>query len=565
MNRIIYTIITLLLCGSAQGASRVNLDSLYRVLDAAIDSADIYLQQKMQRLEMLKQEYATARTAIDRYHAAQKIYTEYIPFENDSAIAYQYRCIDLAEAMGRGDLKAATTLHLAYQLSNSGFYNEARIHLGEVPSEYLKGDLGISYLEGTNNLYGEMGYYSHDPRLSSDFRKQVQEIRASLLTQLDTTSVAWLHLRTTSLDYSDQHQVALRYSDRWMKACTPGTRPYAIMAYYRSEIYKKMGDTEMQRYWLIQSALTDIRNAIMDQGSLWSLANSLISEDQDVQRAHRYIDFSWKCISRFSTHMRSWLVSPVVTHINDAYKQQLRTANNRLRWTIGIISLLLVGILLSLLYVIKKRRQLAMARNELNSLNDQLAVKNEQLLENNTLLQDANRRLSDTNEQLRSAVIHLNDSTRVKDEYIGKFLTICSDYIDKLDNYRIKVNRKLKANQYNDLLRMTSSEQLKEDELQELLENFDAVFLRLFPSFIDDFNALLRKDEKIIPADRNALNTDLRIFALIRLGIDESSKIAEFLHYSPNSIYAYRARIKNKAAGNRDDFERQVKEIGMQQ
>ena len=255
----------------------------------------------------------------------------------------------------------------------------------------------------------------------------------------------------------------------------------------------------------------------------------------------------------------------MVTHINDAYKQQLRTANNRLRWTIGIISLLLVGLLLSLLYVIKKRRQLAMARNELNSLNDQLAVKNEQLLENNTLLQDANRRLSDTNEQLRSAIIHLNDSTRVKDEYIGKFLTICSDYIDKLDNYRIKVNRKLKANQYNDLLRMTSSEQLKEDELKELLENFDAVFLRLFPSFIDDFNALLRKDEKIIPADRNALNTDLRIFALIRLGIDESSKIAEFLHYSPNSIYAYRARIKNKAAGNRDDFERLVKEIGMQQ
>jgi hypothetical protein len=128
------------------------------------------------------------------------------------------------------------------------------------------------------------------------------------------------------------------------------------MAYYRSEIYKKMGDTEMQRYWLIQSALTDIRNSIMDQGALWSLANSLIVEDQDVERAHRYIDFSWKCISRFSTHMRSWLVSPVVTHINDAYKQKLRTANNRLRWTIGIISLLLVGLLLSLLYVIKKRR-----------------------------------------------------------------------------------------------------------------------------------------------------------------------------------------------------------------
>lgn len=565
MNRIIFTIISLFFWGSAQGATRVNLDSLYRVLDAAIDSADIFLQRKTQHLESLKKEYAAAKTDMDKYHAAQKIYTEYIPFENDSAIAYQYLCIDLAEKMGRSDLKATTNIDLAHQLSNSGFYNEARLHLNEVPKEELKGDMSVRYLEAKNNLYGEMGHYSHDPRLNRLFLEQADEVRNALFEQLDSTSVRWLQFRTTRLNYDNRQQEALRYSDRWMEACTPGTRPYAIMAYYRSEIYKKMGDTEMQRYWLIQSALTDIRNAIMDQGSLWSLANSLILEDQDVDRAHRYIDFSWKCISRFSTHMRSWLVSPVVTHINDEYKRQLQTANNRLRWTIFIISLLLVGILLSLLYVIKKRRQLAMARNELNSLNDQLAVKNQQLQENNTLLQDANRLLSDTNEQLRNAIIHLNDSTRVKDEYIGKFLTICSDYIDKLDNYRIKVNRKLKANQYNDLLRMTSSEQLKEDELKELLENFDAVFLHLFPSFIDDFNALLRKDERIIPADRNALNTDLRIFALIRLGIDESSKIAEFLHYSPNSIYAYRARIKNKAAGNRDDFERQVKEIGMQQ
>ncbi|MBR5351815.1 MAG: transcriptional regulator [Prevotella sp.] len=337
------------------------------------------------------------------------------------------------------------------------------------------------------------------------------------------------------------------------------------MAFFRSEIYRKLGDVEMQRYWLIQSALADIRNAIMDQGSLWSLANSLISKKEDVNRAHRYIDFSWKCLTRFSTHMRSWQVAPVVARINDEYKQQLQTANNHLRWTIGIISLLLLGLLFSLLYVMKKRRQLAKARNELNSLNDQLEVKNQQLLENNTLLSDANQMLSDTNEQLRNAIMHLNDTTRVKDEYIGKFLTICSDYINKLDNYRIKVNRKLKANQYNDLLRMTSSEHLKEDELKELLENFDSVFLHLFPTFIDDFNALLRKEERIIPTDRNSLNTDLRIFALIRLGIDESSKIAEFLHYSPNSIYAYRARIKNKAAGNRDNFEQMVKEIGMQQ
>jgi hypothetical protein len=247
--------------------------------------------------------------------------------------------------------------------------------------------------------------------------------------------------------------------------------------------------------------------------------------------------------------MRSWLVSPILTRINDKYKENLHQANTNLIWTIAAISLLVVGLLMLLFYVSKKRRQLAVIRNE-------LSTKNHDLLE-------ANQRLSDMNEQLRQAIIHLNDSNRVKDEYIGKFLSVCSDYIDKLDNYRIKVNRKLKAGQQADVLRMTSSEQLKEDELKEFFDHFDDIFLRLFPTFIDDFNALLRPGEEIVPAEKNHLNTDLRIFALIRLGIEESSKIAEFLRYSPNSIYAYRARIKNKAVGNRDEFEKLVKEIGI--
>ncbi|MBQ8712558.1 MAG: transcriptional regulator [Prevotella sp.] len=328
------------------------------------------------------------------------------------------------------------------------------------------------------------------------------------------------------------------------------------MAFYRSEIYKKLEDVEMQRYWLTQSAITDIRNAIMDQGALWSLANSLIRDNDDLDRAHNYIDFSWQCLTRFSTHMRSWLVAPVVTKINQEYKERLQATNQRLWWLIAVISLLAVIILLSLVYVSKKRKQLATARERLASLNTQLSTMNNELSE-------TNKQLSDTNEQLRHAIIHLNDSNRVKDEYIGKFLSICSEYIDKLDNYRIKINRKLKANQHTDLLRMTGSEQLKEDELKELYDNFDTVFLNLFPTFINDFNALLRPEDRIVPTGKSLLNTDLRIFALIRLGIDESSKIAEFLHYSPNSIYAYRARIKNKAAGNREDFEQLVKEIGI--
>ena len=530
-------------------AGKVNLDSLYRILDTAIDSAAIYKQQKLDHISVIEKQYVSARNDQERYQFAQSLYREYIAFINDSALHYIQVCMACAERMGRKDLQMQSELALAYQLADTGFYSEAEIHLKAISQEPLTDDLKITYLTGLNHLYGEMGYYSHDQKLREAFFTKSDAIRDSLLQMLPKDSYSYNSLKSIELNNQRKTAEAMKYSDQWMKLVQPGTREYATMSFYRSEIYRNQGDLEMERYWLIMSALTDIRQAIMDQAALWSLANSLIDEEGNLDRAYKYMDFSWECISYFSTHMRSWLVSPILTRINDKYKESLHQANTNLIWTIAAISLLVVGLVLLLLYVSRKRRQLALIRNELSARNNDLS--------------EANQLLSEINEQLRQAIIHLNDSNRVKDEYIAKFLSLCSNYIDKLDNYRIKINRKLKAGQHSDVLRMTSSDQLKEDELKELFDHFDTIFLRLFPTFVEDFNALLKPGEAIIPPEKHHLNTDLRIFALIRLGIEESSKIAEFLRYSPNSIYAYRARIKSKAVGNREEFEKQVKEIGI--
>lgn len=563
MKRCLLAILFISLYGSIGWANQVNLDSLYRVLDAAIDSAAIYKKQKMDDINALEKQYAAARNDQEKYQFALSLYREYIAFINDSALNYIQVCMECAERMGRKDLQTQSELALAYQLADTGFYPEAEIHFKAISKDQLTDDMVITYLKGMNHLYGEMAYYSHDKRLRDQFFSKSAAFRDSLLQILPEDSYGYNALKSVELNNQGKTDEALKCSNKWLKLAKPGSRDYATMSFYRSEIYRNQGDVEMERYWLIMSALTDIRHAIMDQAALWSLANSLMNEEGDLDRAYKYMDFSWECISYFSTHMRSWLVTPILTRINDKYKQNLHQAYTNLIWTIGAISLLVVGLLMLLFYVSKKRRQLAVIRNELKYANDELGELNNQLSAKNNDLSEANQQLSDINEQLRQAIIHLNDSNRVKDEYIGKFLSVCSDYIDKLDNYRIKINRKLKAGQQADVLRMTSSEQLKEDELKELFDHFDDIFLRLFPTFIDDFNALLRPGEEIIPTEKNHLNTDLRIFALIRLGIEESSKIAEFLRYSPNSIYAYRARIKNKAAGNRDEFEKNVKEIGI--
>ena len=563
MKRCLLSIIFISFYGFFGWANKVNMDSLYRVLDAAIDSSSIYKKQKLDAINTLEKQYAAVRNDQDRYQFALSLFREYIAFVNDSALNYIQVCMECAERMGRKDLQTQSELALAYQLADTGFYPEAEIHFKAISKDLLTDDMVITYLKGMNHLYGEMGYYSHDKRLRDQFFSRSAALRDSLLQILPKDSYGYNALKSVELNNQGKTEEALKCSDKWMKLAKPGSRDYATMAFYRSEIFRNMGDTDMERYWLVMSALTDIRQAIMDQAALWSLANSLMNEEGDLDRAYKYMDFSWECISYFSTHMRSWLVTPILTRINDKYKQNLHQAYTNLIWTIVAISILLIGLLMLLFYVSKKRRQLAVIRNELKNANDELGQLNYQLSAKNHDLSEANQKLSNINEQLRQAIIHLNDSNRVKDEYIGKFLSVCSDYIDKLDNYRIKVNRKLKAGQQADVLRMTSSEQLKEDELKELFDHFDDIFLRLFPTFIDDFNALLKPGEEIVPTEKNHLNTDLRIFALIRLGIEESSKIAEFLRYSPNSIYAYRARIKNKAIGNRDEFEKLVKEIGI--
>ena len=155
-----------------------------------------------------------------------------------------------------------------------------------------------------------------------------------------------------------------------------------------------------------------------------------------------------------------------------------------------------------------------------------------------------------------------HESNGVKEEYIGQFLGACSHYIDKLDKLRLHVNKMVKNREYQELYSMTRSCEQKEHELGELYANFDKVFLNLFPNFVEDLNSLLKPEAQIHLTDATKLPAMVRVFALIRLGIDDSTKIAEFLHYAVNTIYNYRAKLRNGAIGERNEFEKNVKELG---
>ena len=322
----------------------------------------------MDDINALEKQYAAARNDQEKYQFALSLYREYIAFINDSALNYIQVCMECAERMGRKDLQTQSELALAYQLADTGFYPEAEIHFRAISKNQLTDEMMITYLTGMNHLYGEMGYYSHDKKLREEFFAKSSAIRDSLLQLLPEDSYSYNSLKSIELNNQGKTDEALKCSDIWMKLAKPGTRDYATMSFYRSEIYRNQGDVEMERYWLIMSALTDIRHAIMDQAALWSLANSLMNEDGDLDRAYKYMDF---------------------TRINDKYKQNLHQANTNLIWTIAAISLLVVGLLMLLFYVSKKRRQLAVIRNELKYANDELGELNNQLSAKNNDLSEA--------------------------------------------------------------------------------------------------------------------------------------------------------------------------------
>ncbi|MDN5554041.1 DUF6377 domain-containing protein [Prevotella sp.] len=546
-HRLIQTLILLCisLCTQAQ---RINLDSLYDCLDKEITKSEKYINQRDQRIDKIKAKLAKTSAILDRHRLSWNLFKEYQAYMNDSAIHYLNYCIDIASKNKQSKLLVNDYIALTHQYAATGFYNEALEYLKYINGNKLKGQQLIDYYACCNHLYGEMGCYSKDSKLKDRCYRLSGIFRDSLYKKASPNSNIYLWRKVAELTTDNKYSEAMKECDKWMKQVKPNTHDYANMAFFRSEIYKGMHNIELCKYWLAISAICDIRNAVMDQASLWSLAN-MLSREGNLERSNRYVEYSWNCTQRYNTHLRSWLISPVLGVISDTYKTNLRKANYQLKSLIGAVSLLSVFLLASYIYVCHKKRQLSRARNELKTINMKL--------------ESLNSKLSGKNEELSSLNTKLSETNRLKDEYIGKFLSACSEYIDKIDNYRIKINRKLKANQMSDLMKMTSSDQLKQDEIKELFDNFDSVFLNIFPNFVVDFNLLLQPQHRIIPPSKTQLTTDLRIFALIRLGIEESSRIAEFLRYSPNSIYNYRARIKSKALCNRDDFEHKVKEIGM--
>ena len=533
--------------------TQVDLVSRYKQIDEAIAESPRYVAQREAKITAARHAYEQA-SGQQKYEEGYRLFELYRPLVSDSAIYFLRECIALAEEQGDHAASVRCRSQLAIRCSNIGLYDEAlnildSIRIGNGLDKTVLG----TYYEAYNNVYGELSYYTRLDDMRRHYQQKEQYYKQLMFENLPATSESCFLRREQAAQAEGKLKEAMAINDEWMKTVEPGSHPYALVALYRYIEYKLQGDSTQMMYWLTESVLADIRNAAMDQGSMWELANELMLSG-DVDRASRYISYTSDCVNRYGSRQRNWQIAPLLTHIANEYKSQSERTTSQLWGTLVVISILALLLLGALFFAHRRNTQLHAARNDLKTSNDELAAANNLLATQKDELAALNGQLSMVNGQL-------TESNRVKEEYIGRFMGLCAQYIDKLDNYRKMVNKKMKNKELDELFQISKSTELKEKELEELYENFDTVFLHLFPNFVDDFNALLQPEMQIHPKEENRLTTDIRIFALIRLGFEDSSKIAEFLHYSVNTIYNYRARIKNGALGNREQFENKVKRL----
>ena len=557
MRKMLLTVVALVasLMVFAQGR---DLEGLYRQIDEAIAESPRFVAQREAKITAARHAYEQA-SGRQKYEAGFHLYELYRPFVSDSAIYFLRECIGLAEGLGDEAASVRCRSLLAIRCSNIGLYDEALNILDSIsPGKGLDKSVLGTYYEAYDNVYGELSYYTRLDDMRRSYQEKEQHYQQLMFDCLPPTYESCLLRREQAAQAAGKLEASMAINDEWMKTVEPGSHPYALAALYRYIEYKLQRDTTQMMYWLTESVLADIRNAAMDQGSMWELANELMLSG-DVDRASRYISYTSDCANRYGSRQRNWQIAPLLAHIANEYKTQSQRTTSQLWVTLAVISVLALLFLGALFFVHRRNTQLHAARNDLKASNAQLSTLNSQLSVQKDELAALNGQLSMVNGQLSTLNSQLTESNRVKEEYIGRFMSLCAQYIDKLDNYRKMVNKKMKNKELDELFQMSKSTELKEKELDELYENFDHVFLHLFPNFIDDFNALLQPEMQIHPKKENRLTTDIRIFALIRLGFEDSSKIAEFLHYSVNTIYNYRARIKNGAVGNREQFEQQVK------
>lgn len=527
--------------------ARTPLDSLLTVLDEAVKHSDRYEAVKKQRIALIKEGLATPGLSPDEeYRINSKLFAEYEAYICDSARHYINRNIAIATRQERQDRLNESKLKKAHILATSGLYAEGVRLLETIDKRTLPDDLLAEYYMVFENIYLYHAEYAQDDEYMPEYLDRMNAYRDSVLQVVAEGTYPYIITKGPALVDCSRQKDAEKLLEDYLSQVPSDTREYAVITSILAFVYQYDDRPGQRKVCLAKSAIADIKGVVKENNSLRALAEVLY-EEGDVERANDYMKKNVADASFYNARLRNVQASRMLPVIDRSYQLEKEMQRRKLQLFLRVISILSLFLILTIAYIIRQMKKLAKARSEVVGANNELQKLNTELM-------DANRRQKQMN-------VSLTEANCIKEEYIGRFLGLCSAYIDKLETYRRMLNKKAASGKVDELYKTLKSSRFIDDELKEFYRDFDNSFLNIFPHFVECFNELLPPSEAIVPKQGERLTTELRIFALIRLGIADSAKIASFLRYSITTIYTYRSKLKNKSL-YRDEFEERVMQIG---
>ena len=535
---------------------------LLHSLDSLLEQQDLFVRVKEERIKQLKMQYSRVKDVKELYAMNRMVYLEYRVYDADSALHYINKHIQLAQQTNNRTWEVVSLLEQSFVLTSSGLLTEALKAVSDIQPEELPQNLRSEYFGRLCTLYSRLrDYSSENSQLSEHYNNLQKAFRDSVYLTATPDELrywncrAWLYLGTPEIE-----PVKQAFEEN-KQTLSNDSRKYSIATYNLSAIYRSENNESKYLENLILSAMADIRSVNGDIGSLQEIAEYLFKHGE-IDRAYNYILYCSQKAMLFHNRVRIVKMSHLQNQIYKAYQEQSRTQQKRLQASLIAVSFLFLVLIGAFLFIRKQMRRLKEANLKLDSTNQKLSVNMDALSTAHQRLEEVNMQLKDLNTQLQEVNDQLRESNYVKEEYIGYVFNICSTYISKLEEFRKNINRKLKVGQIEDVKAITDSSATASNELKEFYQNFDTIFLHLYPDFVGDFNALLLPEERIELKEGELLNTELRIHALIRLGITDSVKIADFLHCSAQTVYNNRLRTRNKSIIPKEDFINAVKKLG---
>ena len=567
-------ILTITICLSIINA-RADNNKLYERLDSVIAHSADYNVAKEKRLKDIKLGAKFVTAATDRLHIYEQLANEYSPYVYDSAMVYVQRGISLAEKTGNSDYCNRFMITKASLLIVQGFYVEAKENLDKIEIQQSDPNQSYLYYSAKSSLYYNLNAYCQNMEFCQDYNDKFKEYISKALYYCPRNSALYYYMKGISLFYSGRSINEISASlNKAMQMFGPESYMYAMAAYALSKAYGNNKQWEQQERYLLLAAIGDVMSANNESLALQDVALSLYKNKNDLDKAQKYISQTLKDANVYNSRLRRVELYTNLHVILSAYNEKLQKEGIWKNVTIICILVLLVVIATTVVYVSRKRDLLKKSEKELKALAEELSATNKQQLKDNKALQDSNGELTSSNKAfqdsndkltisnktLRDANDELENTNAKRELMANAFIMLCYQYIERLESQRKLVIRKIKANQQNELLSILSSSKRSTEENQNFLSQFDKIFLSLYPSFVNELNSLLIPEAQIELKEDNEMTPNLRVAALVRLGVTESPKIAGILSYSLQTIYNYRSTLKNSAI-DKEHFEENLQKL----